>query len=72
MNDLDYRARELKRTAQGARYKNRRGKGGVRLPSDNMTDAEWKRRCGPVLTYTMTKPMTWATFGPTTNDTKEV
>ena len=72
MNDLDYRAKELKRTAQGARHKNRRGKGRVSLPSDNMTNAEWKRRCGPVSTYTMTKPITWATFKKMPHDIQEL
>lgn len=72
MNDLDYRAKELKRTAQGARHKNRRGKGRVSLPSDNMTNAEWKRRCGPVSTYTMTKPITWANFKKLPRDIQEL
>lgn len=72
MNDLDYRAKEMKRTAQGARHMNRRGKGRVSLPSDNMTNAEWKRRCGPVATYNMTKPITWADFKKLPHDIQEL
>jgi hypothetical protein len=49
MNDVDYRARELKRLAcsakKNARYRHR----GCSLPSDGLTPAQWRKKNGPVI-----------------------
>lgn len=63
MNDFDYEVMQKKRIARGAIHM----KGGSKskkcsLPSDNMTPAQWKRRNGPVSTYSLNKPMDWETF----------
>ena len=34
----------------------------VRLPSDNMTQKQWKERCGKVMTYQLRRPMKWEEF----------
>lgn len=42
----------------------------VSLPSDGMTRAEWKRRCGDVMTYEMGKAMNWQQFKMLPSDIK--
>jgi hypothetical protein len=63
MNDFDYDVLQKKRIARGAI----RMKGGSKskkctLPSDHLTPAQWKRRNGPVNTYSLNQPMDWETF----------
>ena len=63
MNDFDYDVMQKKRIARGAAHM----KGGSKskkctLPSDHLTPAQWKRRNGPVSTYSLNKPMDWETF----------
>lgn len=67
MNDIEYdfmsRNRELKSTASGAFHK----RSGARttfvgLPSDNLTPAQLRKKNGEVLTYNLSKPMTFESF----------
>jgi hypothetical protein len=63
MNDFDYDVLQKKRIARGAIHM----KGGSKskkctLPSDHLTQAQWKRRNGPVNTYSLNQPMDWETF----------
>ena len=63
MNDFDYEVMQKKRIARGAAHMKRGSKSKkCTLPSDHMTQAEWKRRNGPVSTYSLNKPMDWETF----------
>ena len=63
MNDFDYEVMQKKRIARGAAHMKRGSKSKkCSLPSDHMTPAEWKRRNGPVSTYSLNKPMDWETF----------
>lgn len=63
MNDFDYEVMQKKRIARGAAHMKRGSKSKkCSLPSDNMTQAEWKRRNGPVSTYSLNQPMDWKQF----------
>ena len=63
MNDFDYEVMQKKRIARGAAHMKRGSKSKkCTLPSDHMTQAEWKRRNGPVSTYSLNKPRDWETF----------
>ena len=58
MNDFAYEVREKKSLARSSRYK----KGGSRskkctLPSDGLTQKQWKERNGEVAVYNLNKPM---------------
>lgn len=63
MTDFEYEIKEKKRIARGAFNR----KGGSRskscsLPSDNMTDAQWKKRNGKIMSYDLKQPMNWTQF----------
>lgn len=63
MNDFDFDVMQKKRIANNAAHMKRGSKSKkCSLPSDHMTPAEWKRRNGPVSTYSLNKPMDWGTF----------
>lgn len=63
MHDFDYDAMQKKRIARSAAHMKRGSKSKrCSLPSDYMTQAEWKRRNGPVATYKLDAPMNWNTF----------
>lgn len=63
MNDFEWDALQKKRIAAGARHMRRGSKSKkCALPSDHMTQAEWKRRNGKVSTYNMNQPMNWTEF----------
>lgn len=63
MNDFDYEVMQKKRIAHGAAHMKRGSKSKkCSLPSDNMTPAQWKRRNGPVSTYSLNQPMSWEQF----------
>lgn len=63
MNDFDFDVMQKKRIANNAAHMKRGSKSKkCSLPSDHMTPAEWKRRNGPVSTYSLNKPMDWETF----------
>jgi hypothetical protein len=67
MTDVEYlfrqTERDRKRDGRGAYNK----KGGSKskkcsLPSDKMTQKEWKKMNGPVVSYNMNKPVSWKEF----------
>lgn len=63
MHDFDFDAMQKKRIARGAAHMKRGSKSTkCSLPSDHMTQAQWKRRNGPVNTYSLNQPMDWETF----------
>lgn len=67
MNDATYSfisdVRERKTIARGAKSRVCGSKSKkCSLPSDGMTHAQWKRRNGPVTTYSIGKPMTYEQF----------
>ena len=41
------------------------------LPSDHLTQKQWKERCGQVVSYNINKPMLWAEFSKLPKDLKE-
>lgn len=62
MNDFDYDVMQKKRLAhnkfRNAKYKH----GGCRLPHEDLTPAQIKRRNGPMMTYNLNLPMSWDIF----------
>lgn len=63
MNDFEWDALQKKRIAAGARHMRRGSKSKkCALPSDYMTQAEWRRRNGKVSTYNLNQPMNWTEF----------
>ncbi len=67
----DY-VREQKQAASGARHrvcgsKSKR----CYLPSDHMTQAQWKKKNGEVVSVNLSQPMNWAAFSGMANDLKE-
>lgn len=64
--------REKKSSGRGAYHRRRGSKTKhVSLPSDHMTEAEWKRRNGKVTTYQLGAPMTWEEFRKMPRDLRE-
>lgn len=71
LNDFDYDVMQKKRLSRGARYK----KNGSRtkycsLPSDGMTQKQWKERNGRMLSINMNKPIEWRSFKTLTKSTQ--
>lgn len=63
MTDFDYDAMQKKRIASGDRHRKRGSKSKYcGLPSDHMTQAQWKKRNGEVKTMNLGKPMSWKEF----------
>lgn len=63
MNDFDYDVMQKKRIAASARRRVCGSKSRYcGLPSDHLTPAQIKARSGPVMTYAMNQPMTYAEF----------
>ena len=63
MTDFDFDCLQKKRIAQQARYRKRGSKSKkCNLPSDRLTQKQWKERCGPVVSFNFNKPMNWDTF----------
>jgi hypothetical protein len=63
MNDFDFDVMQKKRIANNAARMKRGSKSKkCSLPSDHLTQAQWKRRNGPVNTYSLNQPMDWETF----------
>lgn len=67
----DY-VKEQKRTASGARHrvcgsKSKR----CGLPSDHMTQAQWKKKNGEVVSVSLNEPMNWAAFSSLSPDLKK-
>ena len=72
MNDFDFDAMQKKRIARGAAHMKRGSKSTkCSLPSDHMTQAQWKRRNGPVSTYRLDAPMKFETFTEMPSDLKK-
>ena len=72
MTDFDYDCYKKKNVAHSAA----RRKGGSKskkcsLPSDHMTQKQWKERCGQVMSYNIGRPMAWAEFSQLPKDLKE-
>lgn len=53
---------ERKRIGRGDFNKKRQGGRHVRLPSDNLTNKEWKKMNGEIKTYNMNAPVSWKEF----------
>ena len=63
MTDFEYDVKQKKRIARGAFAKRGGSKSkSCSLPSDNMTDSQWKKRNGAIMSYDLKQPMNWATF----------
>lgn len=63
MNDFSYDIFQKKRIAAGARYRKRGSRSRkCTLPSDGMTQKQWKERCGSVMSYQLGRPMSWNQF----------
>lgn len=63
MSDFEYDCLQKKRLAGQAKYRKRGSKSKkCNLPSDKMTQKQWKERCGPVVSFSFNKPMNWETF----------
>ena len=64
--------REKKSSGRGAYHRRRGSKTKhVSLPSDHMTETEWKRRNGKVTTYQLGTPMSWDEFRRMPQDLRE-
>ena len=74
MNDCEFvfkqDVKEKKSIGRNAKYMNRTGKGGVKMPSDYLSRKEKNALNGPVRSYDMGKPMTYALFKTMPEDLK--
>lgn len=63
MNDFEYDCLQRKRLAGQAKYRKRGSRSKkCSLPSDRMTEKQWKERCGPVVSFNFNRPMSWDNF----------
>lgn len=63
MSDFEYDCLQKKRIANQAKYRKRGSKSKkCNLPSDRLTNKQWKDKCGLVITYSLNKPMIWDDF----------
>lgn len=63
MSDFEYDCHQKKQIARSARSRKNGSKSKkCSLPSDRLTQKQWKERCGPVLSYNLNKPMSWDDF----------
>lgn len=63
MNDFEYECMQRKRLASQAKYRKRGNKSKkCSLPSDGMTQKQWKERCGPILSYNLSNVIAWSDF----------
>lgn len=63
MTDFAYDCLQKKRLAQQAKYRKNGSKSKkCTLPSDRLTNRQWKERCGPVMSYNMGAPVVWESF----------
>ena len=76
MDDCEYVFRQYvkdkKNIGRNAKYMNRTGKGGVKFPSDYLTNKEKKKLNGSVNSYDMGKPMTYKEFKAFPDDIKKM
>ena len=63
MNDFEYDVMVRKRIARGA-FNRKRGSKSKKcsLPSDHLTDSQWKKMNGDVIVFNMDSPVLWADF----------
>ena len=63
MNAFDSEVRERKRLVSSARHKKNGSKSKrCSLPSDHLTERQWKARCGEIMEYKLSSPVPWAEF----------
>lgn len=63
MHDFDYDVKQKKAIARGAFSKKNGSKSKYcSLPSDHMTEAQWKKRNGEVMSYNLKQPLNWVQF----------
>lgn len=63
MTDFDYDVLQKKRVAQNARHRKCGSKSRYcGLPSDHLTQKQWKERNGQCMTMNLNQPMTWEEF----------
>ena len=63
MSDFEFDCMKKRQLAGQAKYRKRGSKSKkCSLPSDGMTNKQWKERCGPVISYNPNKPMAWEDF----------
>ena len=63
MSDFEFDCMKKKQLAGQAKYRKRGSKSKkCSLPSDGMTNKQWKEKCGPVISYNPNKPMIWDDF----------
>lgn len=63
MSDFDYENYQKKRIASGDRHRKRGSKSKYcGLPSDHLSQAQWKKRNGEVKVMNLNQPMVWAEF----------
>lgn len=73
MNDFDFDVMERKRIAGNARRRKCGSKSKkCSLPTDHMTQKQWKERNGKVMSYQMNAPMNWAEFKQAPVDIQEM
>lgn len=72
MNDFQHEVAERKSLARGSRAKKRGSKSKkCSLPSDGMTQKEWRDRCSEIGSWKMTDPLRWDQFYPMPDDLKK-
>lgn len=63
MSDFEYDCLQKKRIAGQARHRKCGSKSKkCNLPSDRLTQKQWKDKCGPVVSFNFNRPMDWNTF----------
>lgn len=73
MNAFDAEVRERKRLASNARHKKNGSKSKrCSLPSDHLTERQWKARCGEIMEYKLSSPVPWAEFKRYPRDIQEM
>lgn len=73
MNAFDEDVRERKRLVSSARHKKNGSKSKrCSLPSDHLTQKQWKERCGKVMEYKLGRPVPWAEFKMYPKDVQEL
>lgn len=72
MTDFEYDVKQKKEIARSAFAKKNGSKSKYcSLPSDHMTEAQWKKRNGLIMSYDLKKPMNWTQFTTMPPDIQE-
>lgn len=73
MNEFDWEVLQRKRIAQQARYRKNGSKSKkCSLPSDRMSQKQWKERNGEIVSVRMNRPMSWKDFKKLSRDSKQL